>query len=103
MPRECNDLANVDFKVMHALHTGFADNIFDVVVCNQMYEHVPDAEQLLQEIRRILVPGGVCYFGATNRLKVIETHYGRLPFLSFLPKPLANLYLRILGLGRGDR
>lgn len=99
--RECNDLANVDFKVMDALHTGFADNTFDVVVCNQMYEHVPDAEQLLQEIRRILVPGGVCYFGATNRLKVIETHYGRLPFLSFLPKPLANLYLRILG--RGDR
>jgi ubiquinone/menaquinone biosynthesis C-methylase UbiE len=64
-----------------------------------MYEHVPDADQLLKEIRRILVPGGVCYFGATNRLKVIETHYGRLPFLSYLPKPLANLYLRILGRG----
>lgn len=38
---------------------------------------------------------------ATNRLKVIETHYGRLPFLSWLPKPTANLYLRALG--RGNR
>ena len=97
--RENNDLPNVSFRVMDALHTGFDDNSFDVVVCNQMYEHVPDAEQLLREIRRILVPGGVCYFGATNRLKVIETHYGRLPFLSYLPKPLANLYLRLLGRG----
>jgi ubiquinone/menaquinone biosynthesis C-methylase UbiE len=98
--RTSNDLQNVDYHVMDALHTSFPDNTFDIVICNQMYEHVPDAAQLLNEIRRILVPGGMCYFGATNRLKVIETHYGRLPFLSYLPKPLANLYLRVLG--RGD-
>jgi 2-polyprenyl-3-methyl-5-hydroxy-6-metoxy-1,4-benzoquinol methylase len=96
---ENNELPNVEFHVMDALHTSFPDDSFDVVVCNQMYEHVPDAKQLLREIRRVLVPGGVCYFGATNRLKVIETHYGRLPFLSYLPKPLANLYLKILGKG----
>jgi 2-polyprenyl-3-methyl-5-hydroxy-6-metoxy-1,4-benzoquinol methylase len=95
-----NEESNLEFHVMDALHTSFPDSSFDVVVCNQMYEHVPDAAQLLAEIRRVLVPGGVCYFGATNRLKVIETHYGRLPFLSYLPKPLANLYLRVLG--RGD-
>ena len=99
--KEHNDLPNVEFHVMDALHTTFPDDSFDIVVCNQMYEHVPDARQLLREIRRILVPGGVCYFGATNRLKVIETHYGRIPFLSYLPKPLANAYLKILG--RGNR
>jgi 2-polyprenyl-3-methyl-5-hydroxy-6-metoxy-1,4-benzoquinol methylase len=90
---------NLEFHVMDALHTRFPDASFDVVVCNQMYEHVPDAQQLLLEIRRVLVPGGVCYFGATNRLKVIETHYGRIPFLSYLPKPLAHVYLRVLGRG----
>ncbi|MDH4126809.1 MAG: class I SAM-dependent methyltransferase [Gammaproteobacteria bacterium] len=91
---------NLEFHVMDALHTRFQDASFDVVVCNQMYEHVPDAQQLLAEIRRVLVPGGVCYFGATNRLKVIETHYGRIPFLSYLPKPLAHRYLQVLGRGR---
>lgn len=91
---------NVGFCVMDALNTSFCDNSFDVVICNQTYEHVPDARKLMREIHRVLVGGGVCYFGATNRLKVIETHYGRLPFLSFLPKPLANIYLRVLG--RGD-
>lgn len=97
--RANSDARNVEFHVMDALHTSFDDDSFDIVVCNQMYEHVPDAGQLLREIRRILVPGGVCYFGATNRLKIVETHYGRLPFLSWLPKPLANLYLRMLGRG----
>lgn len=97
--RANNDARNVEFHVMDALHTSFDDESFDIVVCNQMYEHVPDAGELLREIRRILVPGGVCYFGATNRLKIIETHYGRLPFLSWLPKILANLYLRVLGRG----
>lgn len=92
--------SNLQFEVMDALATDFSHDTFDVVVCNQMYEHVPDADKLMREIHRILRPGGVCYFGATNRLKVIETHYGRLPFLSWLPKPAANLYLKILG--RGD-
>lgn len=92
---------NIDYVRMNALQTGFPDDLFDIVVCNQMYEHVPDAGRLLDEIWRILKPGGVCYFGATNRLKVIETHYGRIPFLSYLPKPLAHRYLRLLG--KGDR
>ena len=90
---------NLEFHVMDALRMSFPDGSFDVVICNQMYEHVPDAGQLLREIYRVLVPGGVCYFGATNRLKIIETHYGRLPFLSYLPKPLAHFYLQMLGRG----
>lgn len=93
-------LPNVEYHVMDALNTRFEDGRFDVVICNQMYEHVPDAQALLDEIHRVLAPGGTCYFGATNRLKIIETHYGRIPFLSWLPKPLANRYLRLLG--RGD-
>jgi len=83
---------------MNALRTSFPDGSFEVVVCNQMYEHAPDAYQLLQEIYRLLVPGGVCYFGAVSRLTPIEPHY-RLPFLSWLPKPIAHLYMRAAGKG----
>jgi len=98
--RSQNNSENVEFHVMDALNTSFPEGSFNVVICNQMYEHVPDARQLLREIYRVLAPGGVCYFGATNRLKIVETHYGRLPFLSYLPKPLAHLYLRILRRGK---
>jgi hypothetical protein len=45
-------------------------------------------------MRRVLRPGGVVYLAASNRLKIVEPHYG-LPFLSMLPRPLAHLYLRL--------
>jgi len=97
--QEHNSRDNLDFVVMDALHSTFAEGSFDIVICNQMYEHVPSAELLMKEIYRVLKPGGVCFFGATNRLKVIETHYGKIPFLSYLPKTLAHLYLRLLKKG----
>ena len=90
---------NLEFEVMDALSTSFPDASFDVVVCNQMYEHVPDPRRMMGEILRLLVPGGICYFAALNRLNVIEPHYGRVPFLSYLPKPLAHRYLQLLGRG----
>lgn len=53
----------------------------------------------MDEIFRILKPGGVCYFGAASRLIIMEPHY-HLPFLSWLPKSLAHRYMRLFG--RGD-
>lgn len=36
----------------------FDDGTFDVVLSNQVFEHVADAETALTEIHRVLVPGG---------------------------------------------
>lgn len=66
----------------------------DVVTCTQIYEHVPSETILLDSIYKLLKPGGVCYFAASNRFKIIEPHYN-LPFLSFLPKKVANVYIKI--------
>jgi hypothetical protein len=53
---------------------------------------------MFREIRRVLKRGGVCYFGAGNRFVPVEPHY-RLPLLSWPPKPVADLYLRLAGRG----
>jgi 2-polyprenyl-3-methyl-5-hydroxy-6-metoxy-1,4-benzoquinol methylase len=74
------------------------DSYFDVVICARVYEHVPDAVMMMDEIYRILKPGGVCYFATGNRLNIIEPHY-HLPFLSMIPRPLAHLYVKWLGKG----
>jgi SAM-dependent methyltransferase len=95
-----NRSARVRFLAADGLRLCFGAGCFDVVICNQVYEHVPDRQALMDQIYRVLKPGGLCYFGATNRLNIIETHYGRLPFLSVIPKPLAHLYLRALGRAR---
>lgn len=87
---------NVRFVVADAMALSMPDDSFDVVICSQVYEHVPDASRMMAEIERVLRPGGVCYFAATNRWSLIEQHY-KLPFLSWLPIPLANAYVRVLG------
>jgi len=88
------------FEASDGMVLGFPGVSFDIVVCSQVYEHVPDADRLMKEIHRVLRPGGVCYFSAGNRLSVIEPHY-HLPFRSVVPKPVAHAYLRLLR--RGDR
>jgi len=44
--------------VADALHLPFADESFDVIVCSEVLEHIPDYAQALREITRILKPGG---------------------------------------------
>jgi SAM-dependent methyltransferase len=87
------------FQRGSALSLPYRSAVFDVVLCNHVYEHVGDQQALFDEIWRVLRSGGFCYLAAGNRLKVIEPHY-RLPFLSWLPRPIAHRYLRLTGRGR---
>lgn len=85
---------NLRFKKDDALNLSFKDKTFDIVLCTHVYEHVEDVEKLFSEIYRVLKPNGICYLAAVNALWPIEAHYN-LPFLSYLPKNIANIYLRI--------
>ena len=80
------------------MQLNFPDESFDIVICSHVYEHVPDPNILMSEIRRVLKFDGICYFSAGNRLGIREPHYN-LPFLSVMPRFLSHLYLRILGRG----
>ena len=85
---------NLTFENGDAMALKYPDNSFDVAVCSQVYEHVPDAGAMMEEIFRVLKPGGVCYFAANNRIMWNEPHYG-LPLLSVVPRPLAHVYIRL--------
>lgn len=87
---------NLSFKYGDAMKLDFPDTAFDVVVCAQVYEHVPSPAKMFSEIYRVLAPGGVCYLAALNKYWLMEPHYN-LPFLSWLPKNLANFYVRFFG------
>lgn len=86
---------------------GFIENFhtderFDVAVSLTTVEHMPEAEKSFAHVLSLLKPGGLLYLTAPNRLWPIECHYG-LPFLSWLPLSLANLYLRVTGRGSDYR
>lgn len=98
LARSLPETNGVVFQRSSATSLPFKTASFDVVVCNHVYEHIDDQEALFAEIFRVLRPGGVCYFSGGNRFVLVETHY-RLPLLSWPPKVISNLYLRLAGRG----
>ncbi|MCS6864421.1 MAG: class I SAM-dependent methyltransferase [Gemmata sp.] len=67
---------------------------YDLVILDNVFEHLPDQPRALSIISRSLRIGGAAYLLMPNKLWPIEVHY-KLPFLSYLPLQLANLYLKI--------
>ena len=96
--KEHSPSAFARFIIGDSMVLPFRDGSVDVVVCNHIYEHVPQADRMMDEIFRVLKREGICYFAAGNRHMIVEGHYG-LPFLSWLPGPLSNLYLKCTGKG----
>ena len=75
----------------------FADASLDVVVLNEVIEHVADDRATLREVARVLRPGGTCILFAPNRLYPFETHgiywrgryiFGNIPLVNWLPARL---------------
>lgn len=73
----------------------------DVVVCNQVYEHVAAPSQLVRNLYRVLVPGGSCYFAGPNLLWPIEPHVF-WPFVHWLPRSWGQKLMRVLGSQHAD-
>jgi len=40
----------------------FADNTYDIIFCNHVLEHIPDDTKAMQELYRVLKPGGMGIF-----------------------------------------
>jgi 2-polyprenyl-3-methyl-5-hydroxy-6-metoxy-1,4-benzoquinol methylase len=95
---QSNSLPNLEYAIASGSQIPFTSECFDLLICAQVYEHVDNQVGLVSEIWRVLRPGGVCFFSGPNRLAVTEEHYW-LPFLSWLPRSLANIYMRIFRRG----
>lgn len=52
----------------------FRDSSVDVALLNEVLEHVPDDRRALQEIHRVLKPGGTLLIFSPNRRYPFETH-----------------------------
>lgn len=92
------DAPNLLFARADGENLPFDAGSFDIVICNHVYEHTDNAQKLLSEIRRVMSDHAVCYFAGPNRFEPVEPHYG-LPFLSWLPRRMADAYMRMTGKG----
>ncbi|WP_127141092.1 class I SAM-dependent methyltransferase [Flagellimonas marinaquae] len=51
----------------------FDDNFFDVILCNHVLEHIPDDTKAMQELYRVMKPGGWGIFQIPQDLKREQT------------------------------
>jgi SAM-dependent methyltransferase len=79
-----DELSGFIFK-MHGNVIPFPSCTFDVVVNNQVMEHVQDIEAALFEIHRVLKPGGTLLNLFPDKSIWREGHCG-VPFLHWFPK-----------------
>src|SRR5947207_4878712 len=77
----------------------FGDGSFDVIVFNEVIEHVADDRQSIADSLRVLRAGGHIVVYAPNRLYPFETHgvywrgryrFGNIPAVNYLPNRLRN-------------
>ena len=84
----------------------FPDASFDLVVLDNVLEHVQDRDRTLAEIRRVLRPGGVLYLVTPKPFALYslwsDPHYAMVG-LVLLPRPLQVWYFeRVRGGGEGN-
>jgi 2-polyprenyl-3-methyl-5-hydroxy-6-metoxy-1,4-benzoquinol methylase len=90
-------LANVEFR-QGGVYQLSETSCYDLIVLDNVFEHLPDQPRALEVLSAALRPGGLLYLLMPNKLWPVEVHY-RLPLLSYLPLRLANRYLRWSGRG----
>ncbi len=66
----------------------YADTTFDAVVCVDVLEHVGDLQKVLDEVQRVLKPGGMFLFDTINRTPLARLAVISMAedILSLLPK-----------------
>lgn len=73
--------ANLEFSLYDGRTLPFGDSVFDLAVAFQVIEHTDDDRAFLEEVRRVLKPGGTCLLTTPNRLHRLKP--GQKPWYKF--------------------
>lgn len=81
-----------------ALNLPFKKNFFDVIIIQDVLEHLCDHENFLREIKKVLSRDGIIFLSTPNKLSIInfiaDPHWG-LPIVSVLKrKTIRNIFLK---------
>lgn len=79
----------------NAIKLPFADSTFDLVIIQDVIEHVENLNQLYNEVLRVLKADGMVYLSTPNRLSIInflsDPHWG-VPIISILNRKLIKRF-----------
>jgi ubiquinone/menaquinone biosynthesis C-methylase UbiE len=73
----------------------FKDKLFDLIIMQDVIEHLPSAEKTFTEVKRILKTGGLIYLSTPNKFSlfniVADPHWG-FPFVSLMNRDQQKKY-----------
>tara|TARA_B100000963_G_scaffold345380_1_gene349428 strand:- start:13228 stop:13953 length:726 start_codon:yes stop_codon:yes gene_type:complete len=72
--------------------TKFQSNYFDIVITNQVIEHMSNKNGFIEELKRILRTGGFSYNILPAKFRFIEVHL-KMPFVHWFPKNFLRKYV----------
>jgi SAM-dependent methyltransferase len=83
----------------------FADNTFDVIICNHVLEHIPDDALAMRELYRVLKPNGWAILQTPMNIKQHETIEDLSPLTGKQREQMfgQNDHMREYGLDKKDR
>lgn len=95
------NIPNIQYEQINIQNIPYENDSFDVIIANYMLYHVPDRKQALQEVRRVLKPGGVFYTSTIGKDHLTE--FGALlrEFDSTLDYSSASTNAKEFGLENG--
>lgn len=83
--REGHDMARLRGAVMSQGILPQADGTVDLVVLPQVLEHMPDPEAFLNEVRRVLAPGGYVVASTRNMTSAYGAHWTAVEAKASIP------------------
>lgn len=96
--RTAQEQLAVEIRTGDVTAMDFDDDSFDIVISHQVLEHVPsDEDQIkaVEEMWRVLAPGGFLFIQTPNRWFPIDSHDSVLPFAHWLPAKMSARYTEL--------
>ena len=90
---------DIEFHVASATDIPLEDASLDACIVAELLEHIEDWEACVNEVARVLKPGGLAFISTTNVMCPKQNEFN-LPFYSWYPAPIKRRYV---ALARGDR
>jgi ubiquinone/menaquinone biosynthesis C-methylase UbiE len=88
-------MTGVKFVNGNTLHLPFLENFFDLIIIQDVIEHLTDIQVFYEEIKRVLKQNGTIYLSTPNKLSIInfisDPHFG-LPVISILKRDTIKKY-----------
>jgi ubiquinone/menaquinone biosynthesis C-methylase UbiE len=84
------------FKKMNGTDLPFKKETFDIIICDQVLEHIPEFEKTISEMRRVIKKDGIVYVDLPNRFFPHDPHFNLL-FIHWLPTKAHRFMIKIFG------